>query len=65
MFRNYGGHPYFSIFFIANVPIKINKDVIHRIQRGWLKWRAATRAVQCDRSYQVGLNVYFTDLQWG
>ena len=29
---------------------EIDKDVTHRIQAGWLKWRATTR-VLCDRKF--------------
>ena len=37
---------------------EINGDVIHRIQAGWIKWRAATK-VLCDRKFSSRLKGKF------
>ena len=37
---------------------EIDGDVTHRIQAGWLKWRAAT-GVLCDRKFSIRLKGKF------
>ena len=37
---------------------EIDEDVTHRIQAGWLKWRAATRML-CNRKFPVRLKGKF------
>ena len=40
---------------------KVDGDVTHRIQAGWLKWQVATRILY-DRMFSSRLKVNFTEL---